>query len=168
MTKATQTVTDNVVVSLEYVLTLDDGQEIDRSEIGEPLEYLHGHSQIIPGLEQALTGLTVGAEKQVIVAPEEGYGQYNDDQVQTMPRDAFPPEADLSEGELLNLQDEESGHVFQAQVVEASDDEIVLDFNHPLAGETLHFQVKVVGVRAATPEELAHGHAHGAGHDHHH
>jgi FKBP-type peptidyl-prolyl cis-trans isomerase SlyD len=167
MTQGTQTVTNNVVVSIEYVLTLDDGQEIDRSEVGAPLEYLHGHGQIIPGLEQELTGLSVGAEKQVVVAPEDGYGEYDDNQVQTMPRDAFPPEADLTEGELLNLQDEESGHIFQAQVVESDNDEVVLDFNHPLAGETLHFQVKIVGVRAATPEELAHGHAHGAGHDHH-
>lgn len=165
MTQDTLTVTDDMVVSLDYVLQLDDGEEIDRSEAGSPLNYLHGHQQIISGLENALAGMKVGDEKQVVVAPGDGYGERDENQVQHLPRNAFPPDLDLAEGEVLNLHDSQSGQVFQAQVLELSPAEIVLDLNHPLAGETLHFQVRIADLRPATAEELAHGHAHD-GHTH--
>jgi FKBP-type peptidyl-prolyl cis-trans isomerase SlyD len=160
MTQDTLTVTDNMVVSLDYVLQLDDGQEIDRSETGSPLNYLHGHQQIISGLENALTGMKLGDEKEVVVKPEEGYGERDENQVQSLPRSAFPPDLNLAEGEVLNLRDGQSGQVFQAQVIEVTPSEIILDLNHPLAGETLYFQVRIADLRPATAAELAHGHAH--------
>jgi FKBP-type peptidyl-prolyl cis-trans isomerase SlyD len=160
MSKTPMTVADDVVVSLDYVLQLDDGQEIDRSTADEPLEYLHGHGQIVPGLENALYGLAVGDERQVVIEPAEGYGERNDEQLQRFPRDLFPGDVQLAEGEVLNLEDDQTGQVFQAQVMEVTPTEIVLDFNHPLAGETLHFDVRIAGLRRATAEELAHGHAH--------
>jgi FKBP-type peptidyl-prolyl cis-trans isomerase SlyD len=159
------TVTQDVVVSLDYVLQLDDGQEIDRSEADAPLNYLHGHQQIISGLENALTGMKVGDEKKVVVAPGEGYGERDENQVQHLPRSAFPPDVELSEGEVLDLRDGQSGQVFQAQVLEVNENEIILDLNHPLAGETLHFQVRIADLRPATTAELAHGHAHDGDHD---
>lgn len=154
------TVSKDLVVSLDYVLQLEDGQEVDRSEAGQPLEYLHGHQQIVVGLERALDGMAVGDEKYVVVAPADGYGDHDPNQVQSFPRAAFPAGANLDEGEILELQDSQSGQSFQAQVVESLPDEIVLDFNHPLAGETLHFEVRIAGLRPATAGELAHGHAH--------
>jgi FKBP-type peptidyl-prolyl cis-trans isomerase SlyD len=160
MAQKPATVGNDVVVSIDYVLQLDDGQEIDRSAAGEPLAYLHGHNQIISGLENALRGMAIGDEKRVVVAPAEGYGERDEAQVQTVPRSIFPPEMTFEEGEVLNLRDEQSGQVFQTQVVDVGPEEVVLDFNHPLAGETLYFQVRIADLRQATAEELAHGHAH--------
>jgi FKBP-type peptidyl-prolyl cis-trans isomerase SlyD len=160
MAQKPATVGKDVVVSIDYVLHLDDGQEIDRSATGEPLAYLHGHNQIVTGLENALQGMAVGDEKRVVVEPAEGYGERDEEQVQTVPRSIFPPELTFEEGEVLNLRDEQSGQVFQTQVIEVGPEELVLDFNHPLAGETLHFHVRIADLRRATSEELAHGHAH--------
>ncbi|MCI0398614.1 MAG: peptidylprolyl isomerase [Chloroflexi bacterium] len=160
------TIDDDDVVSLAYSLRLDDGQEVDSSDGDDPLEFIQGYGQIIPGLEEALYGMAVGEEKQVVVEPEDGYGHYDVDDFSVVPRDAFPPELTLAPGMGLSVQDSESGEVFQAYVAELHSDSVVLDFNHPLAGETLHFQVKIVGLRAATDEELEHGHVHDNGHSH--
>ncbi len=160
------TVQKNMVVSLEYVLTLDDGEEIDRAESGEPLIYLQGHQNIIPGLEDALVGLRVGESKDVVVAPADGYGEYDPDNFESMPLDAFPSDLELEEGLGLELRDGKSGQIYQVTIAEILDDEVVLDFNHPLAGETLHFAVMVADLRQATAEELAHGHVHTHGHHH--
>ncbi len=159
------TVTDGIGGSLDYVLRLDDGEVIDASE-QEPLEYLQGHSQIIPGLERALTGMKVGDSKEVIVAAADAYGEADEDAYQLVERTIFPPDMDLEEGMQLRMRDAQTGEALDAVVAEVSEGNVLLDFNHPLAGEELHFQVKVVGLRPATAEELAHGHAHGA-HDHH-
>ncbi len=159
------TVTDGIVVSLDYILSLDDGEVIDASE-QEPLEYLQGHSQIIPGLERAVTGMKVGDSKEVIVAAADAYGEADEDAYQLVERTIFPPDMDLEEGMQLRMRDAQTGESLDAIVAEVSEGNVLLDFNHPLAGEELHFQVKVVGLRPATPEELAHGHAHGA-HAHH-
>ncbi len=153
------------VVSLDYTLTLDDGQVVDSSQGREPLDYLHGHGQLIAGLEKELQGMEVGEEKEVTVAPGEGYGERDPNAVEVVPLDIFPADMELTPGMGIQLQDG-SGQVFQAYVVEVRPDGVVLDFNHPLAGQTLHFNVKVVGVRPATEEELAHGHAHSGGHEH--
>jgi len=160
------TVADDVVVTLDYVLQLDDGQEIDRSDDLNPFEFLQGRGQIIPGLEKALVGMHVGDNKKVVIAPSDGYGEFDPENFDTVSRDAFPPDLDLQEGEELQMRDTESDRVFQATVSEIHDENVKLDFNHPLAGETLIFRVKIAGLRAATSEELAHGHVHGA--DHHH
>jgi FKBP-type peptidyl-prolyl cis-trans isomerase SlyD len=161
MTQTKMTVADDVVVSLDYVLQLDDGQEVDRSADGEPLEYLHGHHQIIPGLERALDGMKVGDEKQVVIAPTDGYGERDPEQVRVVPRSMFPADVEIAEGEILQLRDSQSDQVFETQVLEVNPTEVVLDFNHPLAGETLHFDVRIAGLRPAAAEELAHQHVHG-------
>jgi FKBP-type peptidyl-prolyl cis-trans isomerase SlyD len=152
------TIQDGVVVSLAYTLTVD-GEVLDQSSADDPLLYLHGADNIIPGLEKALYGLAVGDSKQVVVEPEEGYGDYDPDDVEEVGRDLFPEDLELIEGMLLAMRDETGGR-FEATVVEIGDDYVVLDFNHPLAGETLHFDVRVLELRDPTPEEIAHGHPH--------
>ncbi len=159
-------VADDVVVSLAYALLLSDGEAIERTEEEDALQFIQGHGQIIPGLEDALYGMVVGEEKAVIVEPTEAYGEYDEDNMQVMPRSSFPPDLDLEIGTGLRLRDRDSDEVYTVYVAEVNGDDVVLDFNHPLAGETLHFQVKVTGLRPATAEELAHGHVHEAGHVH--
>ena len=157
---------DGVVVSLEYILRLDDGEIVDASE-GDTLEYLHGYGEIIPGLEKALVGLGVGDSKKVSVSPDEAYGDIDPDAFEVVPRSMFPDDLELEEGLELSLRDVETDEPFDATVAEIMENEVMLDFNHPLAGETLHFEVTIPALRLATEEELAHGHAHGAD-DHHH
>lgn len=154
-----------MVVSLDYTLRTDSGDVIDSSADGEPLLFLQGAGQIIPGLEQALYGMTMGEEKQVTVAPADGYGEMDPEGVQFFPASAFPAEMALEVGMALQAQDN-SGHAYTVYVSEIQDDGVLLDFNHPLAGETLHFQTKIAGLRPATDEELSHGHAHAHGHSH--
>jgi FKBP-type peptidyl-prolyl cis-trans isomerase SlyD len=160
------TVADDVVVSLAYTLLLGDGEAIERTEEDDALQFIQGHGQIIPGLEDALYGMGVGEEKAVIVDPAEGYGEYNEDDMQVMPRSAFPADMELEIGTGLRLRDQDTDEVYTVYIAEVDGENVVLDFNHPLAGETLHFQVKVTGLRPATAEELAHGHVHEPGHVH--
>lgn len=166
MDKNDMTVVDDIVVTLDYLLQLDDGEEIDRSDSQDPLQFLQGHGQIIPGLEKELYGMKIGDEKQVTVAPVDGYGELDPKNFDTVSRNIFPDDMELSEGQSLQLRDAESGQVFQASVSELKDEEVVLDFNHALAGETLLFQIKIADLRAATSEELAHGHVHSPGQHH--
>jgi FKBP-type peptidyl-prolyl cis-trans isomerase SlyD len=159
------TVQDGLVVSIHYTLTLDDGEVVDESTADDPLLYLHGADNIIPGLEKALTGMAVNDSKRVTVSPEDGYGEYDEEAVEALPRNLFPDDMELEPGIVLGLRDED-GNVFDAVVVEELEEEVVLDFNHPLAGENLHFDVKVVSIRQPTAEELDHGHPHMPGHEH--
>ncbi len=159
-------VADDVVVSLDYSLTLDDGSEIDSSRGQEPLMYLQGHGQLIPGLERELYGMEIGAAKKVSVLPDDGYGNTDPDAVQLLSHEVFPDDLALKPGMRLQMATPE-GHPMEAEVKELRDDGVLLDFNHPLAGETLHFDISVVDLRTATSEELAHGHVHGPhGHGH--
>ena len=153
-------VDDGMVVRMDYTVCLDDGAEVDSSISRGPLEFLHGAGQIIPGLEAALYGMRLGDEKQVLVEPIDGYGELNADEFQLVPRDAFPDDMTLTRGMRLRMRDADSGALFDVIVDDVREDGVRLDFNHPLAGETLIFDVKIVGLRAATPEELAHDHAH--------
>lgn len=162
-----QSVADDLVVGLHYSLKLDDGQLVDSSEGLEPLYFLQGHGQIIPGLEQALYGMRVGEEKRLVVAPVDGYGDYQDDEQQVISRDEFPPDIELALDTLVELYDPETDETVDAYIAHVDDDEVVLDFNHPLAGKTLHFTVQIAELRSATPSELDHGHVHLPG-DHHH
>ena len=155
----------DMVVAIDYVLKLDTGDMVDASPDGQPLEFLQGHGQIIPGLERALRGLAVGDEKEVVVEPHEGYGELDPDAYEVVPLEAFPPELSLEPGLTLQVQSSD-GEPMLAAVAEIRPDTALLDFNHPLAGERLYFQVRVASLRAATGEELAHGHAHGHGHAH--
>jgi FKBP-type peptidyl-prolyl cis-trans isomerase SlyD len=159
------TVADGLVVSLDYTLRLEDGDEIDTSRGQQPLEFLQGRGQIIGGLEQALYGMAVGDEKDVVVAPADGYGERDPDAFQEVPHEVFPPDMTLEPGMGLRMRDE-TGRVFETLVADVRSDSVLLDFNHPLAGETLHFEVKVSALRPATSEELAHGHVHGEGDEH--
>jgi FKBP-type peptidyl-prolyl cis-trans isomerase SlyD len=163
---APTTVKDGLVISLEYVLKLDDGQIVDESPADEPLLYLHGAENIIPGLEKELTGMAINDTKQVVVTPEDGYGDYEDEAIEVIDRGLFPPDVELEEGLMLTMRDEE-GNMMDATVVELDENEVTLDFNHPLAGETLVFDVKIVGIREATDEERDHGHPHVPGMHHH-
>lgn len=158
-TQEPRVVADGQVVSLEYTLTVD-GEVIDTSETHGPIEFIQGMGNIIPGLENELYGMGVGESKSVVVPPEEGYGEIDPDAFQDFPRTDFPPTIPLEPGIALRLQDG-SGNVHMAVIDSVSEDTVRLDFNHPLAGKELHFQVKVVGLRDASEEELLHGHVHG-------
>jgi len=166
MTDTRLEVVDDLVVSLDYTLRLDDEEVIDASEDQEPLEFLQGRGEIIPGLEQALYGMAVGDEKDIVVAPADGYGEQDPDAFELVERDIFPPDLDLKPGNGLRMRDS-SGQALVAYVTEVRPEEVVLDFNHPLAGETLYFSVKIADLRLATSEELEHGHVHDdSGHEH--
>jgi FKBP-type peptidyl-prolyl cis-trans isomerase SlyD len=158
-------VADDKVVEIDYTLSLDDGEVYDSSAETGPLEYLHGHDQLIPGLEAALAGMQVGETKDVVVTPDVGYGEYDPDAVELVPLDALPADMDLEPGMSVDLYDEESDQEIEAFVAEVNAEGVLLDMNHPLAGETLHFNVKVLSVRNASPEEIVHGHVHGEAYD---
>ncbi len=151
----------NDVVTIHYTLTDDADKVLDSSSGREPLAYLHGHGNIIPGLEHALTGHEVGERLKVHIAAAEGYGEYDRKLVQQVPRRALKGIDNLRVG--LRLQ---AGHQ-AVTVTRIAGDMVTLDGNHPLAGQNLNFDVEITGVRAATEEELAHGHVHGAGGHHH-
>ena len=156
-------ITQDKVVELDYKLTVN-GEIVDQSETGEPLVYLHGHSNIIPGLESALEGKAAGESLQVTVQPEEGYGPRDEDNIEDLSRDDF--EDDIEVGETYYAQAED-GSVLPFTVLKVEGDAVQVDFNHPMAGMVLDFDVTVLAVRDATPEELEHGHAHADGdHDH--
>ena len=160
-------IADKTVVSLHYTLKNASGEILDSSEGAEPLSYIHGASQIVPGLEKELTGLAAGDSKDVVVRPEEGYGVPDPQGIFGVPRAAFPADAKLEVGQSFVGEDDE-GQAVPVRVIEVRPDMVMVDANHPLAGETLYFHVDVRDVREATVEELQHGHAHGAGGHHHH
>ncbi len=166
MTKQSLVIADDLVVRLDYTLTLSGGDVFDSSEETGPLEYLQGHGQLIPGLEQALYDMAVGDEKDIVVTPDLAYGDYDPDGVQELPLDMFPPEMELEPGMSIDLYDEDAEEELEASIEDVGDDTVVVNFNHPLAGETLNFHVRILGIRPATPEELEHGHAHVDGHSH--
>ena len=159
-----QSVQSDQVVSMEYTLKVD-GEVIDTSEGQEPLDFLAGHHNVILGLENEMLGMKVGDSKQVILSPANGYGEYDDQAFTEVERSEFPDDVPIKPGLEMHLTDDDGEPVY-ARVASVNGDRVRLDFNHPLAGKELHFNVKVVGLRAATTEELEHGHAHGAGHDH--
>ncbi len=156
----------NSVVNLSYCLKNAAGEELDRADKSQPFAYLHGTGQIVPGLENALEGLAVGAKKEVTVPPAEGYGDIVPDLKLQVERSNFPAEADIKPGMQFEAEDGDRRIIFT--VKDVAGDQIDIDGNHPLAGETLHFSVEVTGIREATKEELTHGHAHGEGGAHHH
>jgi FKBP-type peptidyl-prolyl cis-trans isomerase SlyD len=160
----------DTVVSLHYTLRDDGGRLLDTSTEGPPLEYLHGTGSIVPGLEKALDGKAKGEKLKVVVSPEEGYGARDPRGKQEFPRDDFPEDLEIRPGMQLVVEDEDGAEV-PVWVLSVDARRVVLDMNHPLAGERLHFDVEVIDIRPATADELAHGHAHGPdghGHDHDH
>lgn len=158
-------IADNSVVAIDYILTDDEGEVIDSSEGGEPLWYLHGFENIVPGLERELTGKSVGDRFQVSLAPVDGYGERDPDLEQEIARDQFEDVDEIEQGMQFHAETDDGYLVFT--VVEVGDDLVTVDGNHPLAGMALNFDVTVREIRAATRDELAHGHVHGPGGHHH-
>jgi FKBP-type peptidyl-prolyl cis-trans isomerase SlyD len=158
------TISQDQVVSIHYTLRDDDGQVIDSSSGGEPLAYLHGHGNLIAGLERELTGKKAGDKLQVKVLPGDGYGEYDRELIQRVPRRALKGLANVKVGTRLQAQTEQGPRA--VTVTQVAGDMVTLDGNHPLAGKNLNFEVEVAEVRAATAEELAHGHVHGPGGHH--
>ena len=150
-------------VTIHYILRDDAGEVLDSSEGRPPLTYLHGEGNIVPGLEKALDGKQAGDEVKVTVSPEDGYGARSDDNIRNVPRRRLP-EGKIEPGMRMRMQTD-VGQVI-AMVTAVKGDYVTLDTNHPLAGTTLHFEVKVAEVRDATAEELEHGHVHGPGGHH--
>jgi FKBP-type peptidyl-prolyl cis-trans isomerase SlyD len=148
-----QTVTEGKSVSLEYTLTLDDKSVVESNVGKQPLIYTHGTQQIVPGLEKALEGLAVGDTKEVTVPPAEGYGEKNPNALQEVQKQLIPPDA-LVVGTRLQGQAPD-GHMVYPRVAEIKDDTVVLDFNHPLAGKTLHFDVKILAIQPGQPQSQA-------------
>ncbi|MFW6021047.1 MAG: FKBP-type peptidyl-prolyl cis-trans isomerase [Guyparkeria sp.] len=153
------------VVSIDYTLKNDAGEVMDSSEQTGPLAYLHGHQNIIPGLEKALDEKSVGDTLTVSIEPADAYGERDERMVQTVPRSMFQGVDEIEPG--MRFQAQTEGGVTVVTIKEVNGDEITLDGNHELAGETLHFDVEVKDVRPASEEEIEHGHVHGpGGHEH--
>lgn len=159
------TIAKDSVVYFNYTLKDDEGNVLDQSQ-GQPLAYLHGYGNIIPGLEKQLLDKKVGDKFTTSIAPEEAYGEYSDEYVQEVPKTNFQGVDNIEAGMQFQSQTDD-GHVMLVTVRDVQDDIVIVDANHPLAGKTLHFDVEVVEIREATAEELAHGHVHGAGGHHH-
>lgn len=150
------------VVLINYILKNDDGEVIDSSEGSDPLAYLHGAENIIPGLENALLGKVTGDALSVTIPAEEAYGLMDESKIQTVPKDMFEDAGEVLVGSQYHAAGPDGGHI-TITVTEISDDTVTIDANHPLAGENLSFDVTVMEIRDPSPEELEHGHVHGAG-----
>ena len=153
------------VVAIEYTLTDPKGEVLDTSQGRDPLVYLHGQGNIIPGLESALEGKTAGEQLTVVVAPDKAYGVRDEAMVQSVPRASFAGIANIAPGTQFEARSPQGVRI--VTVVAVDDDNVRVDANHPLAGMTLKFEVKIVEVRDASPEEISHGHVHGPGGQHH-
>ena len=157
-------IADGQVVSMDYTLHVN-GEMVDTSAGHGPMEFIQGTGNIIPGLERELYGLVAGDNKKVTVAPADGYGELDAEAFIEVPRGEFPDNIPLEKGIEIQVRDQ-SGHPMYARIESFTDEAIKLDFNHPLAGKTLDFDVTIVGIRDASADELSHGHVHGAGHEH--
>ncbi|MFA6597591.1 MAG: peptidylprolyl isomerase [Ignavibacteriaceae bacterium] len=156
----------NQVVTINYTLKDSEGEIIDSTSEGNSFSFLSGTEQILPKLEEALGGMLIGSKKIVALAAADAYGEYFDDAVQVLQRSEFPKDMEIKEGmELVTSAPDGSQMPFV--ITKITDEQVTVDFNHPLAGEDLSFDVELLDLRDATAEELSHGHAHGA-HGHHH
>jgi len=158
-------IADRTVASFNYTLTNDAGEVLDSSDGREPLSYLHGKGNIVPGLEKEMTGKKVGDKFKVKVKPEEGYGVHNPALVQVVPRDAFRGVDKLEPG--MQFRAESDRGPMMVVITAVDSDQVTVDGNHPLAGATLHFAIEITEVREASVEEVLHGHVHGPGGHHH-
>nr|WP_294946237.1 peptidylprolyl isomerase [uncultured Mucilaginibacter sp.] len=159
------------VVSLTYDLYVkqEDGSEglAESATQEQPLTFLFGAGQMIPKFEENLSTLSTGDTYDFRIAAAEGYGEFDEEAVANLPKDMFAGTEIPQIGEVLPLQDN-NGNRFQGQVVSVTEDSVIVDLNHPMAGQELHFKGEILNVRPATPEELSHGHAHGPDGHHHH
>lgn len=157
-------VTKGKVVGFAYHLRNSQGETLDESS--DPMEYLHGYHNIIPGLEKEMEGLKIGDKKSVVVPPAEGYGEYDEKLVYEIPRTNFPPDEELVPGSQFRA-DTENGPV-ALFVQEIVGENVIMNGNHPLAGETLNFEIEIHTIREASKDEMEHGHSHGPDGHHHH
>ncbi|MCM2971220.1 peptidylprolyl isomerase [Larsenimonas suaedae] len=158
-------IAQNTVVAFHYTLKNDSGEVLDSSEGREPLTYLHGAGNIVPGLEKEMAGKTEGEKFEVRVDSAEGYGEVQPALVQEVPRDAFQGVDNVEPG--MQFQAQTEGGPLLVTVKDVQGDTVTVDGNHPLAGEALNFDVSIQEVREASAEEVEHGHVHGEdGHEH--
>ena len=158
-------ITKDAVALIHYTLTDDEGATIDSSAGGEPLAYIHGNGNLIPGLERELEGKGEGDKLEVKILPVDGYGEFDKSLIQRVPRRSLKGVGNLHVGMQLHAQSERGTRA--VTVTQLAGDMVTLDGNHPLAGKNLNFKVEIVAIRAATEEELSHGHVHGPGGHHH-
>jgi FKBP-type peptidyl-prolyl cis-trans isomerase SlyD len=159
-------IASNKVATLHYTLKDDKGALIETSVGNEPLTYIHGIGNLIPGLEEKLEGKQVGDKLSVHVKAEDAYGERDEELIEEVEKAEFDSGEDLEVGKEFQY-DDEDGNVFHVRIVEIKGDKVVVDGNHPLAGQNLSFDIEVLGVRDAAKEELEHGHVHGSGGHHH-
>jgi FKBP-type peptidyl-prolyl cis-trans isomerase SlyD len=166
-------ITKNTVVSLSYVLKRDDakGEIIEETKAGDPLIFLYGNGQMLPKFEEHLSTLKTGDAFEFTLASADAYGELDQDAIIDLDKSIFEVEGKidtemLAIGNVIPMRDDQ-GHMLQGIVVSVGDDLVRMDFNHPMAGNVLHFKGNVIEVREASAEELSHGHVHGAGGHHH-
>lgn len=160
------TIQKNHVVSIDYTLKNDEGTVLDTSSGSSPLVYLHGSGALISGMETGLEGKSEGADFSISITPDDAYGNHDKNLLHQIDRKELAHLPDLAIGMELEVQTEEGSPLIMT-IVELSDDIVVLDGNHPLAGQTLHFEIQVRNIREASAEEISHGHVHGpGGHQH--
>lgn len=158
-------IAQNAVVLIHYTLKDDEGKTLDSSAGGEPLAYMHGNGNLIPGLERELEGKSAGDKIHAKIAPQDGYGEFDQSLIQRIPRRSLKGIPNLHVGMQLQAQSEQG--VRAVTVTQIVGDMVTIDGNHPLAGKHLNFDVEIADVRAATEEEISHGHVHGPGGHHH-
>lgn len=158
-------ITTNSVVSLDYTLKNNAGEVLDSSEGRTPLLYLHGVGALIPGLENEINGMEKGQSKTVTVQPEHAYGHRRDELLHVVPKSGFQGDEEMQIGMQVQLETEQGPTIASIAKIEGED--ITLDLNHPLAGETLTFEISIADIREATKDEISHGHVHGPGGHHH-
>lgn len=172
----------DTLVTLSYVLFDEEGDAVDRATKSEPLEYIHGYAQILPGLEKALEGMQAGERKEITVGPDDAFGEHDDEGVFEVDKADFPDAENVTPGDEFVAQSPD-GESISMRVVEVLPDAFVVDTNHPLAGQTVRFEIEVASVRTASEEEISRAqaeleerashdgccdHDHGEGHDHDH
>lgn len=144
------------VVTMHFTLMNADGDELDTSRGSQPMVYLHGHDNIVPGLEKALEGAVVGSKHKIVVEPSEGYGERDPEATQVVPRENFPADLSLEPG-MQFATETPDGYKLALWIVEAGDDEVTITFQHPLVGAELHYDVEIVSIREATAHEVSRG-----------
>jgi FKBP-type peptidyl-prolyl cis-trans isomerase SlyD len=156
----------NKVVTLNFTLTDQHGNILDSTEGEQPFSFLSGHQNILPKLESEIDTMLIGSKRTVTINAADAYGDYNDDIVQVVGKDEFPPDFILEVG-MQYIASAPDGTKMPFTITEVNDEDVTIDFNHPLAGKDLKFDIELLNVRDATSEEIAHGHVHGAGGHHH-
>ncbi len=157
----------NKVVTMNFTLTDDDGKLIDSTDNGGPFSFISGLNMVLPKLEEAVNGMLIGSKKSLKLEAKDGYGNYNEDAVQVVGKENFPEDFVLEVGMEYMARNPE-GMEMPFVITNVDGEVITVDFNHPLAGVNLNFEIELLNVRDATAEELSHGHVHGEGGHHHH